>query len=510
SGAGTFAFAFRRSHPYLTGYTIDHAHCEYLETAVEWGIPAVVLLAALAAAGLWRLMREAKAAEGMRGAIGAGCLAGVCAVLLHGLVDFPLRIPAVLVLVAVLAGMAAAALPAQSEPAPATRWKTAALAAGSAVLAVLVVRGLPSGWNAEAHYREAGRSFLGGRFAEAAAADRRALADCPYAAAAWNDLALAAEAQGNRVAAIEASDRALALEPHTRRIEWSAANLRLRGGDVSGALALFGALAAHTPELRRPVWQICWDAGVPPALILDRTAGRGAGGLGEYLQYLVSQGRPEAAVDACTRSPQAGELPPETLRAVFDGLFFAGQSERALRLWQAIGGRAVSFANGNLASPPRGWGLDWAVRPSPGIVVERRRDETGYRLEIEFRQPQNIEYGGVTHDFAVIPGREYRLILEAAAAGIGSSSGVHVEVISPRRRLAVSEPFRRAVPWTTVELRFRPMAGDRICRLQVFRAAAASFDNRISGRFSLRRVSLEPLARSAARRFSPGASRGWQ
>ncbi|HYM12593.1 MAG TPA: O-antigen ligase family protein, partial [Bryobacterales bacterium] len=47
SGAGTFAFAFRRSHPYLTGYTIDHAHCEYLETAVEWGIPAVVLLAAL-------------------------------------------------------------------------------------------------------------------------------------------------------------------------------------------------------------------------------------------------------------------------------------------------------------------------------------------------------------------------------------------------------------------------------------------------------------------------------
>jgi hypothetical protein len=257
------------------------------------------------------------------------------------------------------------------------------------------------------------------------------------------------------------------------------------------------------------VWQVCWDAGVPAAAILEHTTGQGAT-LDEYLQYLVSQRRWEAAVEACTRSPQPGELRPGTLRAVFDGLFFAGQSEQALRLWMAIGDGGGKFANGNLAGQLRGWGLDWAVRPAAGIAVERRRDATGYRLDIDFSQPENIEYGGVTHDFAVTPGRAYRLVLQAAAAEITSSSGVQVEVISSRRRLAASEPLRRSTPWTAVELRFHPLAGERICRLRVFRAAAAGFDNRISGRFSLRRVSLEPLAPSAARRFSPGSRRGWQ
>jgi len=305
SGAGAFAFAFRRSHAYLGDYTIDHAHNEYLETAAELGIPAALLLGAGASAGLVRRWRRARRARGPRRDIALGSLTGAFGLLLHSVVDFPLRVPAVVALFCLLLGMTFAAeskVPGRRQPVRRGRER---LRMGLALLAPLVLAALHIGaapasgggsqglerFNAEPYYQAGRDAFDDGRIEQAKAACRRALQLCPYAAPVWQELALAAEAEGDAKGAVRLSDCALEFEPYTRRVEWVIGNLRLRLGDVNGALLLFHPLAAETEEMRRPVWDACRRAGVPPQRILESVVGRSRANQDEYLQYLEERKR---------------------------------------------------------------------------------------------------------------------------------------------------------------------------------------------------------------------------
>jgi hypothetical protein len=279
---------------------------------------------------------------------------------------------------------------------------------------------------------------------------------------------------------------ARAVEPHTRRGQWAEANLLLRLGDAAGAVAVFGELVRHAPELRRPAWDACWNGGVAGEAIRRHAVPDDA--RDEYARYLLDRGRWDAAAEAAERAS------PQTLRTVFARMFDAGRNEEILGLWRRLAPGITGLANGDFRLPLRGYGLDWVIWPVEGVLVERREDEDGFRLDIEFTQPQNLGYAGVTHDFAVAPGREYRLVAEAAAEGIASGTGVRIEVASTRRVLAASEPFLRSTGWRWVELRFRPGGDERVCRLRVVRPQSNRLDNRIKGRFSLRRAMLEAVS----------------
>ena len=305
SGAGAFAFAFRRSHAYLGDYTIDHAHNEYLEAAAELGVPVALLLGAGASAALVRRWHSARRARGPRRDIALGSLAGAFGLSLHSAVDFPLRVPSILALFGLLLGMAFAADSETLSRKPPVGQGPDRLWAGLALLAALTLaafhiwaapataggrRGLDR-FNAELYYQAGRNAFVDGRLGEAKAACRRALQLCPYAAPVWQELALAAEAQGDVTGAVRWSDFALEIEPHTRRVEWVIGNLRLRLGDVNGALLLFHPLAAKTEEMRRPVWDACWKAGIPAGRILESVVGRSRASQEEYLQYLEDRKR---------------------------------------------------------------------------------------------------------------------------------------------------------------------------------------------------------------------------
>ncbi len=257
AGGGAFSSAFRRSHAYLTGYTIDHAHNEYLEGAVEWGVPAAMALAAGMAAALVRIFRGLKGQQRERQRqIGLGCLAGALAIALHAAVDFPLRIPAILALFCVLLGMAAGA----GRPGPVIGCgKFHRMAAGCMALVwlALVVFSLwPIRASAEAHYADGRRQFIEGRINEATAAYRRALQSDPYAAPAWRELAWIAESRGDAQGALAFAELAQRLEPHTLRGEWGIANLYLRLGEMPKAAESFSGLLSHAPELRRKAWDL--------------------------------------------------------------------------------------------------------------------------------------------------------------------------------------------------------------------------------------------------------------
>jgi len=113
SGFGTFDPVFRsvESLSSLGKNYINHAHSDYLEIVMEGGLPAAILLALfllfLAFAAL-RLLRSPQAGpEGRRGWI---ALMGILLLMLHSIVDYPLRTFALAALFAFMCGLLVRAL----------------------------------------------------------------------------------------------------------------------------------------------------------------------------------------------------------------------------------------------------------------------------------------------------------------------------------------------------------------------------------------------------------------
>lgn len=111
-GPGTFHLAFPFYTSYIEGFEgfWTHAHQDYLQTMVEWGLPGFFAWAVLIGGTLLRaairIRRSAKSGrEELSLVLGSVALS---LVLLHALVDFPLQIPAVqlvfIVHLALLAG----------------------------------------------------------------------------------------------------------------------------------------------------------------------------------------------------------------------------------------------------------------------------------------------------------------------------------------------------------------------------------------------------------------------
>jgi putative inorganic carbon (HCO3(-)) transporter len=104
TGAGAFAYIFPKYTPFTGGF-YDHAHNDYLQMAVEFGVIGCIPLAALVITGLqsgWSLMRQDSSK--LLSGIGFASVMGTVSLLIHSTVDFNLQIPAnILLFVALLA-----------------------------------------------------------------------------------------------------------------------------------------------------------------------------------------------------------------------------------------------------------------------------------------------------------------------------------------------------------------------------------------------------------------------
>jgi O-antigen ligase len=101
TGIGTFATAYPMFRSPSVRTRFDHAHNDLIQIAAEGGLLALIALALV----LGPVARSiGRALAGQSGALAAGLAAGLCALVFHGLVDFPFHIPSNAALAAVLAG----------------------------------------------------------------------------------------------------------------------------------------------------------------------------------------------------------------------------------------------------------------------------------------------------------------------------------------------------------------------------------------------------------------------
>lgn len=108
SGLGTFDAVYRSIEPLasVTPYYVNHAHNEYLEIALEAGVPGIVFiglgLVLFSGVAVYHLRR---AQRGRGDPLSLAALTGIAILLLHSLVDYPLRTPALSALFGMLWGL---------------------------------------------------------------------------------------------------------------------------------------------------------------------------------------------------------------------------------------------------------------------------------------------------------------------------------------------------------------------------------------------------------------------
>ena len=105
-GPGLYEWRFRPYQTTQPAALYDHAHNDYLETAVEWGIPLAVLAWGLV---FWRFYRSTELAlsakDPHRQGLALGTAGALFSILIHSLVDFSLQIPAILAVFGCILGL---------------------------------------------------------------------------------------------------------------------------------------------------------------------------------------------------------------------------------------------------------------------------------------------------------------------------------------------------------------------------------------------------------------------
>ncbi len=106
TGLGTFSEAWARYYPPGTAAVWHEAHNDYLQLLSETGVVGIVIFAAAFAVFTWRYLLAGVLSRRRRdGYVVHGIAAGILAIALHSVVDFPLQINACAVLFVVLAGL---------------------------------------------------------------------------------------------------------------------------------------------------------------------------------------------------------------------------------------------------------------------------------------------------------------------------------------------------------------------------------------------------------------------
>lgn len=247
-GLGAFAAVFDAYRPAGVAYSPNFAHSEPLQALAELGLPFL----AAAAASLGLGVRRLRLALRSRSRVTWGALAALLAVAAHGLVDFPLHVPAVALSAAAMAGLLfAGGSDAISRLGPAA---TRGLLAGLALVLLGLAGTLGQATRAERH---AADRLAAGAFPQAAAAAAEGLRWRPQRPALWTLLADAAEHEarfGGGAAwqgrAVDARRRAARARPGDAGLWRGLARTLARAGrmeDAEVALARAARLDPRSP-----------------------------------------------------------------------------------------------------------------------------------------------------------------------------------------------------------------------------------------------------------------------
>ena len=325
----------------------------------------------------------------------------------------------------------------------------------------------------------------------------------PTSTMARFQLALLADHQGAPTIAREYLEAALRADPHNVSLRWEAALLALRWRERDLALEHLRYVLAVDPGQRDAAFQLARTLLRPdedPATLLPPEAA----GLTNVLQAAVEHRDLALAEVAWTaRARLEPPIPAPTRRKYLDRLIERGQGPMARQVWltlvpdgtEAAAGGAI-WNGGFEAVRLLGWGLDWRVRPTWGVdvLLDRFVAARGrHSLRLTFNSFPTLDFAGVSQFVPVEPGREYRLRALAKAQDFTTTSGLKLEVVSPRDGEVLAETGTisgTTADWVPLETRVRIPAGTSLVLVRLRRERAAGPEGNLGGKVWVDEVSL--------------------
>ena len=555
-GPGMYRWTFRTYQTTQPNRLYDHAHNDYLETAVEWGVPLAVLAWGFV---FWRLYRSAVlflvARDPRHQGLALGTAGALFSILIHSLVDFGLRIPAILMVFACVVALS------WSLDSMAVRGLEGAggrvgPAVSLSLRVVLIATLLMAGWvvlqrsraiqmaqpeegvagleravridpEASEHHYLLGMAYrdLPGTGDPASALEqlRAAVRLNPYAWRYWLELSRMQELIGEMEQAEESLGVAVRLNPGSGAYRWRLANLMLRQGSIDRAVDELTEAVRLESILAEPAVALLLkigleEDGIRQLLPADRPA------LLRLLHSMVSLARRSASAPVVT-PPEAtalleeiwsrllGDPEPMTVdggRNYVAHLIHSGEYVKARQAWIDLarinGLTDAEFEqgrnrvwNGGFEIETMGSPLGWQIGRSAAYEVRRTGGgelDDPAALEIEFLGSENLDFTQVAQTLILQPGATYRLSLKMRVAGLGTDQGMFIEVLArePSALLVTTEPLLGTTDWTAVEAEFDVPEGSGQALIRLRRRPSQQIDNRLRGQLWVDSVKIEPVS----------------
>jgi hypothetical protein len=171
----------------------------------------------------------------------------------------------------------------------------------------------------------------------------------------------------------------------------------------------------------------CWALTGDGDFILERAIPDRPVVLRRYLDFLVSEGRLDAAAPVAQMVlARADREAAPSLVNYCDRMLAAWRGEEALAIWNALVERKLIAEAGH--------GFDWRIAETPGIHVERAGD--GWRLRFNGRQPESAEI--LSRYVPLVAGQRYRI------SGCPGESGLRCSLLGADGRDLANGPPENA------------------------------------------------------------------
>lgn len=251
-----------------------------------------------------------------------------------------------------------------------------------------------------------------------------------------------------------------------------------------------------------PLYLLCWRATQDPALILQRAIPDRASILADYLNFLILQGKLDAAEPVGNRFiAHASQESLPLLFAYCNRLLETRRPQTALKVWNALCTRRIipknplvpeegkSLTNGDFSSIPVSAGFDWRLNRAIGVSVVRGATPRELRVTLSGSQQESCL--AVEQIVPLVPSRSYRLRYSYRSEGVNLDSGLRWRVsnFNGDNTWASSPTALADDQWTDGTLTFLTPADGNLGRITL-RCDRIAGTTRVEGSLWLREVRL--------------------
>ena len=322
---------------------------------------------------------------------------------------------------------------------------------------------------------------------------QEALRRNPASSYRWADLGEAYLRAGKLAPARYCFERAVGLGPHSPPILLRAGNFYFQVGEPRPALRLMSRILDQIREYDAIIFSTYAAMVDDVADVLGRGIPENREAVASYFRHLLRRGSASGFRMAWDWIFKRSLADDRLFSNYIDSLLQHGLYEAAA---QAVEEYAVErtkeresgehLLNPGFEFEPLGAVLDWRVRPSRHVEVQRDATvfKTGSRsLRLRFLGPENLAYRRLSQKVIVQPDR-YRFRAQVRTQAITTDQGIAFRVFdaeNPSTFDIRTEQLLGTSDWKKVEKTFSIPRGTRLIEIQLVREASWKFDSKIAG-----------------------------